>query len=152
MWQSSDRSITMSEPTGSGAIREMMSFLEYHTGLGPLLTLADILRTSEALAPFNRRTPCMYGVRLRVMVVDLTDTARMRGEVDAAFAALGRIDVVVSNAAYGLFGAVEEVSDKQIERQIATNLIAPMQLVRACRTSGVNVVAELSRFLQRAAK
>src|ERR1700721_1231209 len=66
------------------------------------------------------------------MVVDLTDTARMRGEIDAAFAAMGRIDVVVSNAAYGLFGAIEEVSDTQIERQIATNLTAPIQFIRAC--------------------
>jgi NAD(P)-dependent dehydrogenase (short-subunit alcohol dehydrogenase family) len=73
-----------------------------------------------------------YGERLRVMVVDLTDTARMRSEVDAAFADLGRIDVIVSNAAYGLFGAIEEVSDRQIERQIATNLTAPIQLIRAC--------------------
>jgi NAD(P)-dependent dehydrogenase (short-subunit alcohol dehydrogenase family) len=73
-----------------------------------------------------------HGNRLRESVVDLTDTALMRAEVDTAFAAFGRIDVVVSNAAYGLFGAVEEVSDEQMERQIATNLIAPTQLVRAC--------------------
>ena len=56
----------------------------------------------------------------------------MRREVTAAFAALGRIDVVISNAAFGLFGAIEEVSDAQIERQITTNLMAPIQLIRAC--------------------
>jgi NAD(P)-dependent dehydrogenase (short-subunit alcohol dehydrogenase family) len=38
---------------------------------------------------------------------------------------------VVSNAGYGLFGAAEEVTDEQIRHQIDTNLIGPIQLVRA---------------------
>ena len=107
------------------------------SGLGRIMT-ESLLARGDRVAATVRRPGALdeliarYGDRLRVMVVDLTDTALMRGEVDAAFAALGRIDVVVSNAAYGLFGAVEEVSDEQMERQIATNLIAPMQLVRAC--------------------
>src|SRR5690606_22661131 len=62
---------------------------------------------------------------------DLTDTEALRREVDAAFSAFGRIDTVVSNAGYGLFGAAEELSDAQIERQVATNLTASIQLVRA---------------------
>jgi len=44
---------------------------------------------------------------------------------------MGRIDVVVSNAGYGLFGAGEESSDEQIDRQIATNLVGSIQLIRA---------------------
>ena len=39
--------------------------------------------------------------------------------------------MLVSNAGYGLFGAAEEVSDTQIDRQIATNLTGPIQLIRA---------------------
>lgn len=46
-------------------------------------------------------------------------------------AALGRIDVVVSNAGYGLFGAGEEVTDVQIDHQIATNLVGSIQTIRA---------------------
>lgn len=90
--------------------------------------VAATVRRAEALADLGAR----YGDQLRTIVVDLTDTDRMRRAVDAAFADFGRIDVVVSNAAYGLFGAVEEVSDAQIERQIATNLTASIQLLRAC--------------------
>jgi NAD(P)-dependent dehydrogenase (short-subunit alcohol dehydrogenase family) len=63
--------------------------------------------------------------------LDVTDAEQLRRAVDKAFADLGRIDVVVSNAGYGLFGAAEEVSDDQIERQIATNLVGPIQLARA---------------------
>ena len=37
----------------------------------------------------------------------------------------------VNNAAYGLFGAAEEVSDDQIRHQIDTNLIGSFQVIRA---------------------
>ncbi len=120
------------------------------SGLGRIMTerllargdrVAATVRRADALDDLGTR----YDDRLRVVVVDLTDTDGMRRELDATFAALGRIDVVVSNAGYGLFGAVEEVSDAQIERQIATNLTACIQLVRAClphlrRQSGGRIV------------
>ena len=63
--------------------------------------------------------------------LDVTDRSRVREVVDAAFAELGRIDVVVMNAGYGLFGAAEEVSDEQLEHQIATNLLGSIQTARA---------------------
>ena len=107
------------------------------SGLGRIMT-ERLLARGDKVAATVRRADALgdlgahHGDRLRVIVVDLTDTDGMRREVDATFATLGQIDVVVSNAGYGLFGAAEEVSDAQIERQIATNLTASIQLVRAC--------------------
>lgn len=72
-----------------------------------------------------------HGSRLWRAALDVTDTPTLRSVVDQAFAELGRIDVVVSNAGYGLFGAAEEVSDEQIRRQIDTNLVGSIQLARA---------------------
>lgn len=72
-----------------------------------------------------------YGDRLRRSRLDVTDTEQLRSVVDAAFAELDRIDVVVSNAGYGLFGAAEELTDAQIDHQVATNLTGPIQLARA---------------------
>lgn len=72
-----------------------------------------------------------YGDRLWIRQLDVTDTALLREVVDAAFADLGQIDVVVSNAGYGVIGLAEELSDGQIERQINTNVIASIQLARA---------------------
>lgn len=43
-------------------------------------------------------------------MLDLTDSGSIRAVVDNAFARLGRIDVVVSNAGCGLFGAAEEAT------------------------------------------
>ena len=63
--------------------------------------------------------------------LDVTDEGQIRSAVDAAFAAFGRVDVIVSNAGYGLFGAAEELTDEQINQQIQTNLVGPIRLARA---------------------
>ncbi|MGK4361586.1 SDR family oxidoreductase [Ectopseudomonas chengduensis] len=96
-----------------------------------LLARGDrVVGCGRRVAPFEALQQ-MAGDRLRIASFDLTDTEALRREVDAAFSAFGRIDTVVSNAGYGLFGAAEELSDAQIERQVATNLTASIQLVRA---------------------
>ncbi len=106
------------------------------TGLGRLLVerllergdrVVATLRQSGVLDELLER----YGDRLHVFVLDVTDTKAIRTVMQEAFERMERIDVVVSNAGYGLFGAGEEVSDAQIERQIATNLTGSIQLIRA---------------------
>ncbi|MDX6739524.1 SDR family oxidoreductase [Actinocorallia sp. A-T 12471] len=72
-----------------------------------------------------------YGDMFWVGRLDVTDLARVREVVDAAFAALGGIDVVVINAGYGLFGAAEEFTDDQVVHQITTNLLGSIQTARA---------------------
>jgi NAD(P)-dependent dehydrogenase (short-subunit alcohol dehydrogenase family) len=106
--------------------------------------VAATVRQPAALADLQAR----HGDRLWVAALDLTDTAAIRVVVDAAFAALGRIDVVVSNAAYGLFGAAEEVTDDQVRHQIDTNLVGSIQLIRAVlphlRAQGGGRILQLS--------
>jgi NAD(P)-dependent dehydrogenase (short-subunit alcohol dehydrogenase family) len=63
-----------------------------------------------------------------VRALDVTDTAQLRHVVAAAFADLGRVDVVVSNAGFGVFGAAEDLTDEQVEAMIATNLTASIQI------------------------
>jgi NAD(P)-dependent dehydrogenase (short-subunit alcohol dehydrogenase family) len=73
----------------------------------------------------------LSGPGFRAYHLDVTDPAEITAVVDQAFADLGRIDVVVSNAGYGLMGAAEEMSDEQVEHQIATNLTGSIRLIRA---------------------
>jgi len=58
--------------------------------------------------------------------------------------------VIVSNAGYGLFGAAEELTDKQIDHMIATNLVGSIQLIRAVlphlRTQGGGHIIQLSSY------
>ncbi|WP_269083103.1 SDR family NAD(P)-dependent oxidoreductase [Robbsia andropogonis] len=64
-------------------------------------------------------------------MLDLTEPAQIKTAVADAFAHFGRIDVAVSNATYGSFGAGEEVSNAQIDLQIATNLTGSIHVIRA---------------------
>ncbi len=107
------------------------------TGLGRGLTEKLLARGDRVVATLRRADALddlktRYGDRLRPAVLDLTDTAAVRRVVDEAFAALGRVDVVVSNAGYGLFGAAEEATDDQVRHQIATNLTGSIAVIRAC--------------------
>jgi len=89
-----------------------------------------------------------HGQALRIYTLDVTDDAAVARVITEAFSDLGRIDVVVSNAAYGLFGAGEEVSDAQIRKQIDTNLVGSMQVIRAAlphlRAQGGGRILQLS--------
>jgi NAD(P)-dependent dehydrogenase (short-subunit alcohol dehydrogenase family) len=89
-----------------------------------------------------------YGERLWIANLDLTHTDAVRSVIDRAFAEVGRIDIVVSNAGYGLFGAAEEVSDEQMRHQIDTNLIGSITVIRAClphlRSQGGGHVLQVS--------
>ncbi|MFC9285107.1 SDR family oxidoreductase [Streptomyces sp. NPDC057052] len=92
-----------------------------------------------------------HGDRLTVHRLDLTDGAEaITAVVDAAFAAAGHIDVVVNNAGYGLFGAVEELTDEQIVHQIDTNLLGSIRVVRAAlphlRAQGTGRILQVSTY------
>ncbi|MBS6435775.1 MULTISPECIES: SDR family oxidoreductase [Pantoea] len=106
------------------------------SGLGRLMCESLLARGDRVVASVRRETVledmrAQYGDNLQLMVLDISETATIKPAIAAAFAQAGTIDVVVSNAAYGLFGAAEELSDTQIERQIATNLTGSIQLIRA---------------------
>jgi NAD(P)-dependent dehydrogenase (short-subunit alcohol dehydrogenase family) len=106
------------------------------SGLGRLMTERLLARGDRVVATARREGSLAdlqreHGDRLVLPVLDLTDTARIRAVLASTFRQLGRIDVLVSNAGYGLFGAAEEVTDAQIDHQIATNLIGSIQFIRA---------------------
>ncbi|UPK40904.1 SDR family oxidoreductase (plasmid) [Bradyrhizobium sp. 186] len=113
--------------------------------------VAATVRKPDALQDLAAK----YGDRLWVGVLDVTDSAAVRSVVDRAFAELRRIDVVVSNAGYALFGAAEEVGDAQIERQLDTNLLGSIQVARAAiphlRQQGGGRIIQLSSSVAQAA-
>src|SRR6266568_2396545 len=104
-------------------------------GLGRELTEQALARGDRVAATL--RTPsqlddlvAVNGDRLWVRQLDVTDTVQMGRVVQEAFTDHERIDVVVSDAGFGVFGAAEDVTNDQGEQMIATNLTAAIHLTR----------------------
>jgi NAD(P)-dependent dehydrogenase (short-subunit alcohol dehydrogenase family) len=68
---------------------------------------------------------------LLVVKLDVTSRADAEAAVKAAIDRFGRIDVLINNAANFYGGYFEELTPEQIERQLATGLIGPMNVTRA---------------------
>lgn len=86
-------------------------------------TVRDASKVKDLIDTYPNTFDCV--------ILDVTDVAAVKRTVDAAWQRHGRVDVVVSNAGYGLFGCAEELSDAEIDHIIATNLTGSIQLIRA---------------------
>src|SRR2546428_5538891 len=68
---------------------------------------------------------------LLAVKLDVTRRADAEAAVRAAVDRFGRIDVLVNNAASFYAGYFEELTPEQMERQLTTSLIGPMNVTRA---------------------
>lgn len=71
-----------------------------------------------------------YPSQLRVEALDVT----VKDDIAAVVAraqARRPVDILVNNAGGGVIGATEEMSDAEVEGQIALNLMAPIHITRA---------------------
>jgi NAD(P)-dependent dehydrogenase (short-subunit alcohol dehydrogenase family) len=125
----------------SGFGRELTSQLLEHGD-----RVIGTVRRPDAVADLAARNPDTFHAEL----LDVTNTNAVREVVDRSFAELGRIDVIVSNAGYGLFGAAEELSDEQVERILDTNLLGSIALIRAAlphlRAQGGGRIIQISSY------
>src|SRR6476661_287787 len=72
-----------------------------------------------------------HGDAVLPIELDVTDRAADFAAVAQAHDHFGRLDVVVNNAGYGLFGTVEEVTEEQARAQIETNLFGALWVAKA---------------------
>jgi len=89
--------------------------------------VAATARDASTLEPLAER----YGEGVLTMALDVQDHDADFAAVRQAHEAFGRLDVVVNNAGYGLFGAVEEVSEAEARDQIETNLFGALWVTQA---------------------
>ncbi|MEV0780813.1 SDR family oxidoreductase [Streptomyces sp. NPDC050428] len=108
-------------------------------------TVIGTVRNVDKVAALAEKYPDTF----RPEILDVTDTTAVRKTVDAAFEA-GRVDVIVSNAGYGLLGAAEEITDDQVDHIIATNLTGSITLIRAAmphlRAQGSGRIIQMSTY------
>ncbi|MEC4293973.1 SDR family oxidoreductase [Adlercreutzia shanghongiae] len=109
-------------------------------------TVIGTVRSTDKVAELIERYPDTFDC----VILDVTDVAAVHSVVNAAFDRHGVIDVVVSNAGYGLFGAAEELSDADIDKIIATDLTGSIQVIRTAlphlRAQGRGRIIQVSSY------
>jgi NAD(P)-dependent dehydrogenase (short-subunit alcohol dehydrogenase family) len=89
--------------------------------------VAATARDVRMVAPLRER----YGDQVATIALDVTDKAAVDAAIGEARARFGRLDVVINNAGYGLFGTIEEVNEAEARAQIETNLFGALWVTQA---------------------
>lgn len=89
--------------------------------------VAATARNTEALSDIAER----FGDAVLPIRLDVTDREQVFAAVRTAHDAFGRLDVVINNAGYGLFGTVEELTEQQLRAQLETNLFGAFHVTQA---------------------
>jgi NAD(P)-dependent dehydrogenase (short-subunit alcohol dehydrogenase family) len=89
--------------------------------------VAATARNVKALEPLVER----YGDRVAAIPLDVTDRAAVFNAVSQARDRFGRIDIAINNAGFGLFGAIEEISEADARDQVETNVFGALWVTQA---------------------
>ena len=100
------------------------------SGKAAAVQLAELGYTVYAGARRVERMSDMADRGIRTRALDVTDDATMVALVEAIIAETGRIDVLVNNAGYGLYGALEDVPIEEARRQFEVNLFGLARLTQ----------------------
>jgi NAD(P)-dependent dehydrogenase (short-subunit alcohol dehydrogenase family) len=101
-------------------------------GLGLALAEAVLAEGDAVIGTVRSGSPTLKAPagKLTVMTLDVAEGAAVEAAVKQAFAAAGRIDVIVNNAGYGLLGATEKATDAELNHIFAVDVFAPFRVVR----------------------
>jgi short-subunit dehydrogenase len=92
-----------------------------------------------------------YGDNLLTIQLDVNDRTADFAAIQKAKDTFGGIDVLINNAGYGLFGSVEETSEKEARDQMETNFFGLLWLTQAVlpamRQQGHGHIIQLSSVL-----
>jgi NAD(P)-dependent dehydrogenase (short-subunit alcohol dehydrogenase family) len=102
------------------------------SGIGEqtVLQLLDAGLTVYAAARRVERMAALADRGARVIGMDVTDEASVSAGIDRIAAEAGGVDVLVNNAGYGSYGAVEDVPIEEARRQFDVNLFGLARLVQ----------------------
>jgi NADP-dependent 3-hydroxy acid dehydrogenase YdfG len=125
-------------------------------GFGRIWTEA-FLQRGDKVAATARNTDTLkdlaaqYPDTLLTIQLDVNDRAASFAAVNKAAKHFGQLDVVINNAGYGLFGTIEETSEKEARDQIETNVFGLLWVTQAAlpimRAQGSGHILQVSSIL-----
>jgi NAD(P)-dependent dehydrogenase (short-subunit alcohol dehydrogenase family) len=104
-------------------------------GIGALIAEAALADGNAVVATGRNATAIVErlgnSAALLPVALDVSDEAQAKAAVQVAIEKFGRIDVLINNAGFGLLGAVEESTDKDVRRMFDTNVFGLLNVTRA---------------------
>lgn len=103
-------------------------------GLGRAFAQEAVSRGDKvvvAMRKIDADDPFLWGTNVLPVKMDVTNKQEVEAAVAAAVEHFGRIDVLVNNAGYGLFGAFEEISDEELRKLFETCFFGVVNVTRA---------------------
>lgn len=67
---------------------------------------------------------------LSIIILDVDEPESVKSVISKIIGEKGRIDVLVNNAGYGMFGCLEDLTMKEIKQQFETNFFAVVRLIQ----------------------
>jgi NAD(P)-dependent dehydrogenase (short-subunit alcohol dehydrogenase family) len=112
------------------------------------VSLAQAGFTTYAVARRVDRMAALRDAGVSTFAMDVTDDASMTSGVERIVGEQGRVDVLVNNAGYGSYGAVENVPIGEARRQFEVNLFGLARLIQlttpAMRAQGSGRIVNIS--------
>ena len=93
-------------------------------------TLHKLGYTVYAAARRTDRLEKLTPIGIHALAMDVTDDESMTSGIEKIIAKTGGIDVLVNNAGYGSFGAIEDVSIDEARRQFEVNVFGLARLTQ----------------------
>jgi short-subunit dehydrogenase len=119
------------------------------SGIGRALS-EEFHRRGHKVIATARRVESMEALRkqgIGTETLDVTDRQEANRVVRAVLEREGRIDVLVNNAGYGLFGPTIDLPHEELVSQFHTNVFAPVNLIRliapAMRNQGGGIIINI---------
>lgn len=89
-----------------------------------------VVATARALSDVSPLAD-QFGDSVLPLALDVTKREQVSDVIAKAHAHFGRLDVIVNNAGYALFGAVEETSEAEVRAEFDTNVFGPLAVIQA---------------------
>ncbi|RPI85061.1 MAG: SDR family oxidoreductase [Nitrosopumilales archaeon] len=95
----------------------------------------------------------MENLSLKILRLDVNDNQSIKLAVKKILTDTGRIDVLINNAGYGMFGPVEEITTQEVKKQFETNFFGTIRLIKAIvpimRKQGNGTIVNISSMVGR---
>lgn len=93
--------------------------------------IAALARRKQLIDGVASELEAVYGVRAIGVACDITDTEQCERGVDTILDEFGRIDILINNAGTGAVAPAEDITDKQFENEMNTDLFGSFRMARA---------------------